>query len=73
MIHTPGVYLTPRELEISLLLLRRQRYKAIAERLCLSSRSVEYYVQNIKLKFYCRNKKTLIAELEKLHLNLGKT
>ena len=63
-----GIYLTQRELEISALLIRGQRYKTIAERLSLSPRSVEFYVQNIRLKFHSPNKKALIAILIKIEL-----
>ncbi|WP_323808283.1 hypothetical protein [Coxiella endosymbiont of Ornithodoros maritimus] len=36
----------------------------------LSVHTVEFYIQNIKLKFHCQNKKFLIAALEKIEIVL---
>ena len=62
----PEVYLTQREFEISILLVQGRRYKSISEALSLSIRTIEFYIQNIKLKFHCENKKSLVSLLRKI-------
>lgn len=52
----PGVYLTAREEECSLLLLEGMTLKEIAKILGLSPRTVEFYLKNIKTKLNCRTK-----------------
>ena len=64
----PDTYLTPRELEISILLVQGNRYKTIAQKLSLSPRSVEFYIQNLRLKFHCSDRKSLIDLLRKLKI-----
>src|SRR3990167_10452859 len=56
----PGVYLTRRELDISILLVQGKRCKEIGRDLLLSPRSIEYYILNMRLKFNCSKKKILI-------------
>lgn len=57
----PGVYLTARESHCSLLLLRGYTGRAIADRLGLSSRTVEYYIDNVKTKFRVRKRAEVIG------------
>jgi len=63
-----NVYLTSREFEISVLLVKNNGCKAIGQKLSLSPRTVEYYVQNLRLKFFCRDRKSLISILEKIEI-----
>ncbi|AAO91298.1 helix-turn-helix transcriptional regulator [Coxiella burnetii] len=64
----PKVYFTNREFTIATYLLKGYRYKQIAEVLNLSSRSVEFYIQNMREKFYCRNKRALIGVLKNIDI-----
>lgn len=52
--------LSDRELECLFLILRGKTAKQIAEIICLSKRTVEYYIENIKNKFGCHTKADLI-------------
>ncbi len=54
---------TPRENDCVTLLLSGCSYKQIAYKLNISVRTVEYYIENIKLKLHCPNKQTLIVKL----------
>ncbi|MDF1760537.1 MAG: helix-turn-helix transcriptional regulator [Coxiellaceae bacterium] len=58
-----GVYLTCREAHCGVLLLRGMTYKAIGRQLQISSRTVEYYINNIKRKLRCRRRTEVIAHL----------
>jgi DNA-binding CsgD family transcriptional regulator len=51
--------LSRRELECLFYLLRGQTAKAIGQHLCLSKRTIESYIENIKAKFGCRTKAEL--------------
>ncbi len=62
------MYFTNREFTIATYLLKGYRYKQIAEVLNLSSRSVEFYIQNMREKFYCRNKRALIGVLKNIDI-----
>ena len=64
----PKIYLTPRELEISAFLIHHYRYKSIGHHLSLSPRSIEFYIYNLRLKFHCKDKKSLIAILKKIEI-----
>jgi DNA-binding NarL/FixJ family response regulator len=59
----PGIYFTVRETQIATLL-RQKNYREIAEHYHLSKRTVEYYIETIKYKLKCADKKHLIAKLE---------
>lgn len=50
------IYFTLREFQCAMLLMRGLTYKAIANELSLSSRTVECYVQKMKEKLKCANK-----------------
>lgn len=54
-------YLTKREVEIIRLLLQGHSAKGIASALKISHRTVESYINTLKLKFECQRKSELIA------------
>ncbi len=54
------VYLSKRETDILKLLVRSLSAKQIADRLCLSKRTVENYLANIKMKTNCHSRYELI-------------
>ena len=66
----PDIYLTCREVEIATLLIQHHQYKTIAKQLSLSYRTVEFYVQSMRLKLCARNKKSLITCLKAIGLEL---
>ena len=53
-------YLGSQEYRVIRLLLTGLKYREIATELKLSSRTVEFYIENIKKKFDCKKKKQLI-------------
>lgn len=53
-------YLSSQEHQVIRLLLTGLKYREIATELKLSSRTVEFYIENIKKKFDCKKKKQLI-------------
>lgn len=57
--------LTMREHQCIQYLLQGLSNKDIAAKLCLSPRTVEAYLDNIKTKLYCKNKIELIIKLTK--------
>ena len=63
----PGAYLTAQENRCVEYLLKGYKYKAIAQAMNLSVRTVEFYFNNIKQKFLCKKK----AELVSLFKNNG--
>lgn len=56
----PGLYLTQREADCMLQMLRGKSIEGIAKAILLSPRTVEFYVKNIKRKMSCRTKFELI-------------
>lgn len=56
-------FFSPREMDCINLLLFGYSYKHIANKLDLSSRTVESYIENIKIKLNCNNKQRLIEKL----------
>lgn len=56
-----GAYLTVREKELMSLLVQLKTYKETAQSMNLSDRTVEFYTNNIKMKFNCRTKRELIS------------
>lgn len=64
----PEVYLTQREFEIATLLVQDYRYKSISQELSLSIRTIEFYIQNMKLKLHCQHKNALITVLKKIEI-----
>ena len=59
-------YLTQREYQCVKALLQRRYYSEVATVLGLSTRTVEYYINNIKKKFHLLNKKALIQFFSEL-------
>ena len=55
-----AIYLTQREQEIIDLLMQNMKNREVAAALNLSVRTVEFYIQNLRLKFACNNKKELL-------------
>jgi DNA-binding CsgD family transcriptional regulator len=62
----PNPRLTQRQMQCAESLLNGRTAKETAFLLGLSTRTVEYYLGNIKLKLECRNKSELIAKLIQL-------
>jgi len=60
--HT-SVCLTARESQCALYLLKGKTYADIAELLGLSPRTIEFYVNNMKMKLHCKSKSELIGVL----------
>ena len=56
-----GAYLTVREKELMSLLVQLKTYKEMAKSMNLSDRTVEFYTNNIKIKFNCKTKRELIT------------
>ena len=59
-------YLSKRQLSCAKLLLAGMTQKEIAFHLGLSPRTIETYIENIKLKLHCRNKAALILRLAEI-------
>ena len=59
----PHTYLTEREAHCALLLLRGCTAREAAKQMHLSSRTVEYYISNIKSKLGLRKKSGVVAAL----------
>lgn len=60
------IKLSSRQTDCARLLLEGFQYNEIASQLKLSTRSIEYYVENLKAKLECRNKSELIIKLTQL-------
>jgi len=58
-----NVYLSKRQLDCAKLLLQGNKIKEIADRLNLSPRTIETYLDNMKAKLKCRNKIDLTIKL----------
>ncbi|MFA6408855.1 MAG: LuxR family transcriptional regulator [Gammaproteobacteria bacterium] len=63
-----NVYLTRREAECTVWLVRGQPVKGIAKQLHLSPRTVEFYLKNVKAKLTCHSKSDLAILLQKCPL-----
>ena len=58
-----SLYLTHREAECTLNIIKGCTIRDVGERLKLSARTVEFYVKNIKKKLGCRTKNELIQRI----------
>lgn len=65
-VNSDEIYLTQRQMEVSLLLLKNLTYKKIGQNLKISARTVECHVNILRIKLNCKNKKKLIQELKKI-------
>lgn len=63
--HADNKTLTKRQLECCSLLIAGKKAREISDALGLSVRTVEYYLDNVKLKLKCNNKAELIAKLSR--------
>ena len=63
-----NIYLTHREAECVLYLLKGLTVRTVAEKLGLSARTVEFYVNNIKAKLKCRTKIELLQHIKNSQL-----
>ncbi|MCX7120345.1 MAG: LuxR C-terminal-related transcriptional regulator [Gammaproteobacteria bacterium] len=59
----PGVYITKREAESVFWIIQGLTIPQTACKLGLSSRTVEFYVKNLKVKLKCINKKELLEKI----------
>ena len=64
------IFLTKRELEILRLTIRGLSAKTIAERIALSHRTIESYLENIKYKFSVTTKEALIEKIMDKLINI---
>ncbi len=60
---TNNIYLSKRQIECAKLLLQGMKVKQIAAYLNLSPRTIETYLDNIKIKLNCQNRTELIIKL----------
>jgi DNA-binding CsgD family transcriptional regulator len=60
----PESYLTQREAECSYWVINGLTNKETAEKMCLSSRTIEYYLRNIRCKLNCYSKSHLVKMLK---------
>ena len=59
----PGIYLTARESQCARFLLRGYTSKGIGQALALSTRTVDFYINRMKVKLNCRRRDQLINHL----------
>jgi DNA-binding CsgD family transcriptional regulator len=62
-------FLTRRQNDCALLLLKGMKYHEIADKLNLSRRTIETHVEYLRTKLNCRNKSELIIKLSKISLD----
>lgn len=65
-VNHPTIVLTSRQRDCAIYLLQGMPYREIAEKLCLSHRTIETHIESLKTKFQCRNKVELILTLSKI-------
>lgn len=59
----PGIYLTKREAETMFWVIQDHTLAYAAHQMKLSSRTVEFYVKNLRLKLQCKTKKELVEKI----------
>lgn len=59
----PGTYLTPREMDCAKYLVSGFTHTMIADLLGLSTRTIEYYTKNIRMKLHCHTRTELVSTL----------
>lgn len=62
-------YFTRREAEVVVILMQGKTVAHAAERLSLSRRTVEYYVNNMKLKLGCHTKHEMLKKISRADLS----
>jgi len=62
------IHLTPREAETMFWIVQDYTLAATAEKMSLSSRTIEFYVKNMKAKLRCANKKEMIEKILQTNL-----
>jgi DNA-binding CsgD family transcriptional regulator len=67
----PHVYFTERELECASELVKNKNNREIAKSLKLSALSVEFYLDNLKMKLKCYERSELINKVLSYDLNLN--
>jgi DNA-binding CsgD family transcriptional regulator len=60
----PEIYLTQREAECVFWIIRGLTNKEVADKMQLSSRTIEYYLRNVRTKLNCYSKSHLIRVLQ---------
>lgn len=63
----PEIYLTQREAECVFWIMKGLTNKQTADKMELSSRTIEYYLRNVRTKLNCYSKAHLIRVLHKAH------
>lgn len=63
------ISLTPRQNQCASYLLQGLTFKEIGQHMNISARTVEHYLDNLKLKLSCKNKTELIIKLTQLLLS----
>ena len=62
------IHLTPREAETMFWIAQDYTLAATAHKMSLSSRTIEFYVKNMKAKLCCANKKEMIKKILQTNL-----
>jgi len=63
----PNVYFTMREAECVYLLISYETRKTIGKMLGISSRTVDYYLENVRRKIDCKTQRSLYIAMEKIN------
>lgn len=63
-----AVHLTPREAETMFWIVQDYTFAATAKKMGLSSRTIEFYVKNMKIKLHCTGKKEMIEKILQTNL-----
>lgn len=63
-----NIYLTAREAETIFWLMQNHTLVSAAQKMGLSSRTVEFYVKNMKIKLRCANKKEMLEKILQTNL-----
>lgn len=58
-----NTYFTSREAETMVHLIMGKTMRSIGQVMCLSPRTIEFYINNMKAKLHCRTKAELIAKV----------
>lgn len=64
----PDVYITKREAETMFWVVQDYTNAYVAEKMDLSTRTIEFYVKNLRMKLQCKTKKELIEKILQTNL-----